>query len=145
MPEQALLTGPGSDVTGGTTLPNPCPTRRTRTDCGAVTAEAAVVLPVLILVALGLAWLVALGATQVRALDAARETARAVARGEDTTVSIGLGRRVATPGARFSVTDEGDTVRVSVDAPVRGPGGIFGFLPIYHARAEAVAAQEPGG
>src|SRR4051812_8149991 len=118
--------------------------RRMRNDAGAVTAEAAVVIPVLILVALGLTWLVALGATQVRALDAARETARAVARGEDPGTSVGLGRQVATPGAVISVTDEGDTVLVAVDAPVRGPGGIFGFLPTYHAHAHAVAATEPG-
>ena len=115
-----------------------------RNESGAVTAETAVVLPILILVALGLAWLVALGATEVRALDAARETARAVARGEDASTGIDLGRRVATVGATISVRDEGDTVVVSVDAPVRGPGGIFGFLPTYHARASAVAAEEPG-
>jgi hypothetical protein len=119
--------------------------RRFRHESGAVTAEAAVVVPVLILVALGLAWLVSLGATQVRALDAARETARAVARGEDQATSLGLGRRVATDGAQISVHDEGDTVVVRVDAPVRGPGGIFAFLPTYHARASAVAAEEPGG
>jgi hypothetical protein len=116
---------------------------RGRDETGAVTAEAAVVLPVVLLFALGLAWLVALGATQVRALDAARETARAVARGESDEASIGLGRRVATEGARITVRDEGDTVEVTVDAPVRGPGGLFGFLPAYHARARAVAAEEP--
>ena len=117
---------------------------KARDESGAVTAEAAVILPVLVLFALGLAWLVALGATQVRALDAARETARAVARGEDPDTSLGLGRRVATPKARISVRDEGETVLVTVDAPVRGPGGIFTFLPAYHAHAEAVAVQEPG-
>jgi hypothetical protein len=118
--------------------------RRERDESGAVTAEAAVVLPVVVLFALGLAWLVALGATQVRALDAARETARAVARGEDSGTSVALGRRVATSGAEISVTDEGDTVLVTVSAPVRGPGGIFAFLPAYRARASAVAAEEPG-
>lgn len=111
---------------------------------GAVTAEAAIVLPVLLLFTLGLVWLVSLGATQVRALDAARETARAVARGDDRATSVGLGERVATAGAQISVTDEGETVAVTVDAPVTGPGGLFGFLPSYHARATAVAAQEPG-
>ena len=115
-----------------------------RSEAGAVTAEAAVVLPVLLLFALGLAWVVALGATQVRALDAARETARAVARGDEAGVSQALGRRVATDGARISVRDEGGTIVVTVDAPVRGPGGIFAFLPAYHARASAVAAREPG-
>lgn len=117
---------------------------RRRDQSGAVTAESAVVLPVLVLFAVGLAWLVALGATQVRALDAARETARALARGEDTATGLGLGLRVATVGARISVRDEGDTVEVVVDAPVRGPGGLFAFLPAYHVRASAVAAQEPG-
>ena len=117
--------------------------RWTRDDAGAVTAEAAAIIPVLILVALGLTWLVALGATQVRALDAARETARALARGEDRTPSIDLGRRVATPGAQFTVHSDGDTVEVTVDAPVRGPGGIFGFVPTYDVHAVAVAAEEP--
>jgi hypothetical protein len=117
---------------------------RTRDESGAVTAEAAVVIPVVILFALGLAWLVALGATQVRALDAARETARALARGEDQATGFELGRRVATEGARISVEDEGEILVVTVDAPVRGPGGLFAFLPTYHARATAVAAEEPG-
>ena len=116
---------------------------RTRDEAGALTAEAAVVIPVMVLFALGLAWLVALGATQVRALDAARETARAVARGEDPRTSIGLGERVATQGTQITVRDEGDTVVVRVDSPVGGPGGLFGFLPSYHARATAVAAEEP--
>jgi len=115
-----------------------------RTERGAVTAEAAIVLPVLLLFALGLAWLVALGVTQVRLLDAARETARAAARGDDLVASVGLGRRVATDGARISVRDDGDTIEVTVDAPVRGPGGIFAFLPTYDAHASAVAAKEPG-
>ena len=117
---------------------------RGRDDTGAVTAEAAVALPVLVLFALGLAWLVALGGTEVRALDAARETARAAARGEDVATSVGLGQRVATQGSRIVVRDEGGTLAVSVDAPVRGPGGIFAFLPAYHVTARAVAAEEPG-
>lgn len=117
---------------------------RRRTEAGAVTAEAAVVLPLLVLFAVGLVWLVAVGATQVRALDAARETARAAARGEAAEASVGLGRRVATAGAEIEVLDEGDTILVTVDAAVRGPGGIFAFVPTYHVRARAVAAQEPG-
>jgi hypothetical protein len=118
--------------------------RRRQDETGAVTAETAVALPVLVVLALGLAWLVALGGTEVRALDAARETARAAARGDDPTTGVALGRRVATPGARVTVHDEGDTIEVTVDAVVRGPGGIFGFLPAYHAHATAVAAKEPG-
>lgn len=117
---------------------------RSRDESGAVTAEAAVVVPVLLLVAVGLTWLVALGVTQVLALDAARETARAVARGEGVGAGIDLGLRVATPGARISVRDEGETLLVTVEAPVRGPGGLFAFLPAYRVSAQAVAAEEPG-
>jgi hypothetical protein len=114
-----------------------------RTETGAVTAEAAMVLPLLVVFVVGLVWLVAVGATEVRALDAARETARAAARGETPGASVELGRRVATDGAEIAVVDEGDTLLVTVDAPVRGPGGIFAFVPTYHVRARAVAAQEP--
>src|SRR4051794_41732821 len=107
-----------TSMTGGTALTD-------RDEAGAVTAEAAVVLPVLLLFTLGLVWLVSLGATQVRALDAARETARAVARGDDRATSIGLGRRGATVGGQISVADEGETVAGTVDAPVPGAGGVF--------------------
>ena len=89
---------------------------RTRNETGAVTAEAAVVLPVLVLFALGLAWLVALGATQVRALDAARETARALARGEDPQTSIGLGARVATAGEMVLTAEQGDVATRRIGA-----------------------------
>ncbi len=117
--------------------------RRRRDDRGAVTAETAVVLPVLVLVAVGLASLVALGVSQVRVIDAARETARAVARGDDPGSGIALGRQVAPDGAEFQVTTEDGTVRVVVTAQVHGAGGVLGFVPGFRARAEAVAALEP--
>lgn len=116
---------------------------KVRNQHGAVTAEAAVVLPIVVVFAVGLAWLVALGITQVRALDAARETARALARGEDPATSIALGHRVATEGARISVDQDAETLEVTVVAAVRGPGGVFAFVPTYRVRASAVAAQEP--
>jgi len=117
--------------------------RRRRGEQGAVTAETAVVLPVLILLALALGWLVALGVSQVRAIDAARETARAIARGDDPASGIDLGRQIAPGGAEFEVTTEEGIVRVVVTAEVRGPGGALEFLPGFQARAEAVAALEP--
>lgn len=117
----------------------PC-ARRTGED-GAVTAEAAIALPVLTLVAAALCWLVALGVAQVRAVDAARETARALARDDDRGNALDLGRRVAPDGARFTVERAGGTVRVTVDAHVRGPGGVVTF-PGFDAHATAVAAVE---
>ncbi len=101
------------------------------------------VLPVLVAVTVGLAWLLALAATQVRLVDAARETARAVARDDDRSSAVALGRRVAPDGARIVLDDEGETVVVRVRAEVRGPGGLFEFLPGVQVDAEAVAAKEP--
>jgi hypothetical protein len=109
---------------------------------GAVTAETAVVLPVLVGVAMGLVWLVALSVTQVRVVDAARETARALARDEPQATAVALGRRVAPEGARISVREGEREVVVSVVATSRGPSGLFGFLPAVEVDAEAVAARE---
>ena len=115
---------------------------RVRGERGAVTAELAMALPLLVAVTIGLVWLLALGAAQVRVVDGARETARAVARGDDEAAAIGLGSRVAPAGASFSVTGAGDEVRVEVVATAEGPGGIFGFLPPVRLHAEAVTRAE---
>jgi len=101
-----------------------------------------VALPVLVAVALGLVWLVALAVTQVRVVDAARETARALARDEPVATALGLGRRVAPAGAGITVHEEPGAVRVRVVAEVRGPGGVFAFLPGVDVDAEAVTAKE---
>lgn len=100
------------------------------------------VLPLLVGVALGLVWLLAVGAAQVRAVDAARETARAVARGDDQQSAVGRGLAVAPEGSRISVVQDGDLVRVTVTGRVEGPGGLFAHLPSPRLHAEAVAAQE---
>ncbi len=115
---------------------------RPATEQGAVTAETVVVLPVLVALVLGLVWLLSLGVTQLRVVDAARETARAVARDESAERALVLGRRVAPQRSRISVQHQRDTVVVTVDTEVRGPGGLFAFLPGVRVRAEAVAAKE---
>ncbi len=111
-------------------------------EAGTVTAEAAVVMPVVLLFAIGLAWLVSLGVTHVRAVDAARETARSVARGESVESGSAVGRRVATPGSAVQVERGRRLVVVTVRSPVRGPGGLFGFLPTFDVHAQAVAVRE---
>lgn len=110
---------------------------------GAVTAEAAMALPVLVLFTLAMAWLVSLGVTQVRALDAAREVARAAARSDSPADAVALGRRVAPAGSRISVDVGAELVVVRVSAPVRAPGGLFGALGSHTVQARAVAATEP--
>jgi hypothetical protein len=112
---------------------------------GAVTAELALVLPMLVAVTVGLVWLLAVGAAQVRTVDAARETARAVARGDDEAAAVARGLRVAPPGSTVTVVRTGGEVRVTVSGEVSGPGGLFSHLPAPTVRAEAVAADEEAG
>ena len=117
--------------------------RGRRAETGAVTAEAAVVVPVLLALTLGSAWFVALAATKVRVVDAARETARAAARGEDDGAAVASGRRVSPVGTRFTVSRGEGRVVVTATVPVLGPGGLFGFLPAVLVESEDVAAEEP--
>jgi len=117
-------------------------TPRARAERGAATAELAMVLPMLVAVAIGLVWLLAVGAAQVRTVDAARETARALARGDDESTAVGRGLAVAPDGSRVAVSRGGGEVRVTVTGRVEGPGGLFAHLPAPRLRAEAVAADE---
>lgn len=106
-----------------------------------VTAETAVVLPVLMFVLAGaVAALVVVGA-QVRCVDAAREGARAAARGEDTGSVEAIVGRAAPDGAVARVQTGADDVRVTVSAEVAP----LGVVP-WHVRvsASAVAMREPG-
>lgn len=113
-----------------------------RGEDGAATAELAMVLPLLVAITIGLVWLLAVGAAQVRAVDAAREAARAVARGDSVTEAVARGERVAPPGSRVSVHDDGGQVTAVVVGRVDGPGGLFGRLPGATISAQAVAAWE---
>ena len=121
-----------------------CVSARTtaRDQRGATTAEAVMLMPVLAVLCLGLVWLLALAATQMRVVDSAREVARAAARNEPTQQAVALGRRVAPDGARISIRSHTSTITARVDAEVRGPAGLFAFLPAVHLSATAVSARE---
>ncbi len=116
-----------------------------RGERGAVTAELAVALPVLLAVTAGLAWLLAVAIGQVRTVDAARETARALARGDDESAALALGRRVAPDGVTLTVRHEGGRVVVRASGRMAGPGGLFAAIPGARLDAEAVALAEDGG
>ena len=118
---------------------------RTRNVRGAVTAELAMVLPLLVALTVGLVWLLTLATHQVRAVDAARETARALARGEEEPLATERGRRIAPPGSQITVIRDEVEIRVVVTGGVEGPGGLFARLPSPRLRAEAVAANEEYG
>ncbi len=106
-----------------------------------VTAETAVVLPVLLLVLAGAVAAVTVVGAQLRCVDAAREGARAAARGEDVAAVSALVERAAPEGAVLDVTVVGSHVHVSVTAEVPA----LGPLPLrVTVAAEAVAMEEPG-
>jgi Flp pilus assembly protein TadG len=106
-----------------------------------VTAETAVVLPVLLLVLAGAVAAVTVVGAQLRCVDAAREGARAAARGDDVATARALALQAAPDGMAVSVTHGGEDVRVVVSGrvPVLGP------VPLdVEVSAEAVARLEPG-
>jgi hypothetical protein len=107
------------------------------TDEGFVTAESAVVLPVLVMFAMALVWgLLVIGA-QIQCVDAARAGARAAARQDPADAVVRVTREVAPRGAKVAVSREGDQVRVAV---VAQPPVLHG-LP-FEVREEAVALAE---
>jgi hypothetical protein len=109
---------------------------------GAVTAELALGLPLLLALTVGLVWLLAVGAAQIRVVDGARETARMLARGDAETSAVGRGERVAGPGSRVHVVHRGGEVAVTVTRRFDGPGGVLEVLPGVELEATAVAATE---
>jgi Flp pilus assembly protein TadG len=117
--------------------------RRTRAgqEAGMVTAETAVVLPVLLLVLAGAVAAVTVVGAQVRCVDAAREGARAAARGEDIATVRSLAAEAAPSGAAVTVSVGPEQVRVVVSGPVAP----LGPVPLHvSVSAEAVALVEPG-
>jgi Flp pilus assembly protein TadG len=106
-----------------------------------VTAETAVVLPVLLLVLAGAVAAIVVVGAQLRCVDAAREGARAAARGEPPAAVTEIVRRAAPAGAVVSVTRTGDEVRVAVAVDVAP----LGPVPLrIRVAAEAVARRDPG-
>lgn len=97
---------------------------RNRPERGMVTAETAVLAPLVVLcLAVGV-WVVSLAHTQTRLVDASRDVARLVARGESPGSAITETRAEVSDDARFVVErrDGFVTVRVSVRSRSPLPG-----------------------
>ena len=105
-----------------------------------VTAETAVVLPVLLVVLAGAVAAVVVVGAQLRCVDAAREGARAAARGEPAGVVTDLAGRAAPDGARTEVGGAGETVSVTVSATVSPLGPLPWRVEV---SATATGIQEP--
>jgi Flp pilus assembly protein TadG len=106
-----------------------------------VTAETAVVLPVLLLVLAASVAAVTVVGAQLRCVDAAREGARAAARGDPVGTVTALVGRAAPDGAVTEVAVGVGEVRVTVTAPVSPLGPVPFQVSV---TAEAVARLEPG-
>jgi Flp pilus assembly protein TadG len=106
-----------------------------------VTAETAVVLPVLLLVLAGAVAAVVVVGAQLRCVDAAREGARAAARGDDAATVASIVGTAAPDGATVTSTRDGDEVRVAVVVEVAP----LGPIPLrIEVSAQAVGRLEPG-
>ncbi|WP_327122314.1 pilus assembly protein [Streptomyces sp. NBC_01341] len=108
-----------------------------RGDRGAVTAEAAMVLPVLVAFVMALVWALVAASDQIRCVDAARAGARAAARSEPEAAVRLVAKETAPARARVDVRRTGEVWRVRVEAPTPGPGPLGLTLS-----AEAVALAE---
>ncbi|MFE4450853.1 TadE family type IV pilus minor pilin [Streptomyces sp. NPDC056796] len=106
-------------------------------DKGAVTAEAAMALPVLVAFVLALLWALLAAADQIRCVDAARAGARAAARSEPAEAVRSVAREAAPDRARVAVERAGELWRVRVEAPTPGPRSLGLTLS-----AEAAALAE---
>ncbi len=106
---------------------------------GAVSAEAALALPVLVLVAGVLVALGHVAVAQVRCVDAARAAARLAARGEPAS-EVHARARVAAPAGAAVTVAGGRQVTVVVTAPVSLPFGV-----VVRVGSTAVADTEPEG
>ena len=109
---------------------------------GSVTAETAVLLPVLLVVLAAAIGVLACVAAQLRCVDAARAAARVAARGDAPALVRTTGERLAPPDATVSLRTAGDTVEVVVTAQVRPFGRALGALPAVAVSGRAIAPVE---
>lgn len=107
-----------------------------RGDRGLVLTEIAIAIPVVIALAATCAWLLTLVAAKSRAIHSAHALAQQIARGGDPQVLL-----TDLPGT-YSVSVEGDLVRVEVRRSVAAPGPILDSLSV-DVSATAVAVREP--
>lgn len=111
-----------------------------------VTAEAALVLPLVAVFALVLVWLVSVCIAQVRIVDAARDGARAVARGDDDATVEETARRTAGGGAVVGIRhDSHGLVTVTVTRSASAPDWLLVPLPDITVRSAATVDGEDDG
>ena len=114
-----------------------------RTQRGAVTAEVAIALPILLtLLFLGI-WLIGVVTANIQCIDAARDVARAVARGESPEIAQEIGRRTAPSNATITITRTGPDIHVTVTATPNRNAPLLTALPATPTTAKAILQSEP--
>lgn len=118
---------------------------RSRAGRGMVTAEAALVLPLVALFALALVWLVSVGIDQVRVVDAARDAARALARGDGDAAASQAARRTAGFGAIVVIRRNSSVVSVTVSQRASAPDWLLVPLPAVLVTSQSSVEVEGDG
>ena len=119
-----------------------------RGDSGTVTAEFAVMLPAVIVIAMLILVLTRLAAVQVGCQDAARDAARVAqtlstahgVRGQDARI-ISAVQRHAGAYTSVAISEDAQAVRIDVTCPA-GPGPLHIFPASLHGHAYAVKAGD---
>jgi hypothetical protein len=114
----------------------------THGETGMVTAETAVVLPIIAAFALVLLWLITAGITEIRLVDASRDAARAIARGEDEPTVRAQVVETGPAGSQLLVVRDGAEVTVEVSAAAKPPGWLLVPLPAIPLHASATTQTE---
>jgi hypothetical protein len=117
---------------------------RAQSEDGAVTAETAIVLPVLVVLLVAGLWAVGVVVANIRCVDAARDAARAVARGEPTEVAQAIAERSAPRGAEVGISHDGPDVHVVVTAAAELDWALLDGLPSAQVEGRATVRSEPG-
>jgi hypothetical protein len=113
-------------------------------ETGMVTAETAIVVPIVAAFALALLWLISAAIAEIRLVDASRDAALALARGVD---EADVRAQVATTGpadSQLLVVRDGDDVTVEVSLSAEPPGWLLAALPAIPLHATATTKAEPG-
>ncbi|HTJ66201.1 MAG TPA: TadE family type IV pilus minor pilin [Actinospica sp.] len=113
---------------------------RIRDERGYVTAETALLLPIIFGIGYALALVVLFAGEQIRCADAAWETARALARGAPVAQLPGIAARYAPSGARTSSWSDDGSLTVEVD---RDQSVVSRFLPSLRISGRATVPCEP--
>jgi hypothetical protein len=119
--------------------------KRPHTERASVTAETALVLPVLVGLGGILVWLIAVGIAQVQCVDAARDAARALARDEPRSQVVAAAEAMAPDGAKVVVEQTGDRVEVRVSYRATPPGEWFDAVALSLGSTSVLPAESGDG